>query len=344
MRREDNLLAVRRRKFVITTDSDHDFLVYPNLAQHMVLTDVNQLWVADITYLRLASEFVYFAVVLDAFSRRALGWSVGPSLHAALPLAALNRAIALRPPTLGLVHHSDRGTQYASNDYVRRLEECQITINMSRPARPWENARCERFMRTLKAEEIDCREYGTLAELERNLDDFIERFYNPGSAACCFGLLFTRGIRAEAGMLDRVCSSVRGDGGFEFSEGEDRAGPLPGSLIGMSLRQDISGGLLSSSARFGFSCVDHSATEDSRCQRKRGELRTVPSSRVSKLDTSQAAVTVTSVTSTLEREFSANSRKSQPDVRTGCQNDRTSPFRLQKLIREAEEMECIRRD
>ncbi|MGE5646436.1 MAG: IS3 family transposase [Acidobacteriota bacterium] len=178
VRRDDNLLAVRRRKFVVTTDSDHEFLVYPNLAQYMVLGAVNQLWVADITYLRLASEFVYFAVVLDAFSRRALGWAVGPSLQATLPLAALNRAIAARAPTPGLVHHSDRGTQYACNDYVRRLEECQITISMSRPARPWENARCERFMRTLKEEEIDCREFATLAELERNLEDFIERFYN----------------------------------------------------------------------------------------------------------------------------------------------------------------------
>jgi putative transposase len=178
IRREDNLLAVRRRKFIVTTESDHDFLVYPNLAQHMVLTEINQLWVADITYLRLASEFVYFAVVLDAFSRRALGWSVAPSLHATLPLAALNRAIHARSPTSGLVHHSDRGSQYASNEYVRRLEECHITISMSRPARPWENARCERFMRTLKEEEIDCREYRTLAELDRSLEDFIERYYN----------------------------------------------------------------------------------------------------------------------------------------------------------------------
>ena len=96
---------------------------------------------------------------------------MGPSLQTILPLTALNRAIAQRPPSPGLVHHSDRGTQYASNDYVRRLEECQITISMSRPARPWENARCERFMRTLKEEEIDCREYSTLQELERNLED-----------------------------------------------------------------------------------------------------------------------------------------------------------------------------
>jgi len=178
VRREDNLLAVRRRKFIVTTDSDHEFLVYPNLAQYMVLTSVNQLWVADITYIRLAAEFVYFATVLDAFSRRVLGWSLSRSLQAALPLAALNRAIAARQPAPGLVHHSDRGSQYASNDYVSRLEECKITPSMSRPARPWENAKCERFMRTLKEEEIECREYRTLEELERNLEDFIERFYN----------------------------------------------------------------------------------------------------------------------------------------------------------------------
>jgi transposase InsO family protein len=178
VRREDNLLAVRRRKFVVTTDSDHEFLVYPNLAQYMVLTAVNQLWVADITYIRLASEFVYLAVVLDAFSRRVVGWSLSRSLQTKLPLAALNLAITTRQPAPGLVHHSDRGSQYASDDYVGRLENSKITISMSRPARPWENAKCERFMRTLKEEEIDCRQYGAMEELERNIEDFIERYYN----------------------------------------------------------------------------------------------------------------------------------------------------------------------
>lgn len=178
IRRQDNLLAVRKRKFIATTDSDHEFLVYPNLAQYLVLTAVNQLWVADITYLRLAREFVYFAVVLDAFSRRVLGWAVAPTLQSRLPLEALERAIRTRPPAPGLVHHSDRGVQYASGDYVGRLEQFHITISMSRPAKPWENARCERFMRTLKEEEIDCRSYRTLAELERNVEDFIENFYN----------------------------------------------------------------------------------------------------------------------------------------------------------------------
>ena len=179
LRREDNLLAVRRRKFVVlTTDADHEFLVYPNLARHMVLSGVNQLWVADITYIRLASQFVYLAVVLDAFSRRALGWAVAPTLRATLPLAALERAMQTRPPAPGLVHHSDRGVQYACGDYIGRLEQHGILSSMSRPARPWENARCERFMRTLKEEEINCRQYRTLAELETNLEDFIENFYN----------------------------------------------------------------------------------------------------------------------------------------------------------------------
>src|ERR1017187_9341111 len=119
---EDNLLAVRRGEFVATTDSDHGFVVYPNLAQYLILTEVNQLWVADMTYLRLEGEFVYLAVVLDAFSRRAVGWALGRSLQTALPLAALDKAIQSRQPSPGMVHHSDRGSPYASNDYVKRLE------------------------------------------------------------------------------------------------------------------------------------------------------------------------------------------------------------------------------
>ncbi len=178
IRREDNLLAVRKRRFVRTTESDHSFLAYPNLAQQMKLTAVNQLWVADLTYLRLGAEFVYLAVVLDAFSRRVLGWALGRSLETRLPLAALDRSIAARPPAPGLVHHSDRGTQYASNEYVARLETSGITLSMSRPAKPWENARCERFIRTLKQEEIDVRHYGSLEQLEANIDDFIENYYN----------------------------------------------------------------------------------------------------------------------------------------------------------------------
>jgi transposase InsO family protein len=178
IRRDDNLLAIRKRRFVRTTDSDSSFLAYPNLAQQMELTAINQLWVADLTYLRLGAEFVYLAVVLDAFSRRVIGWALGRSLAATLPLTALDRAIAGRSPVPGLVHHSDRGTQYASNDYVTRLEAHRIIPSMSRPASPWENARCERFMRTLKEEEIEVRQYRSLEQLEANIEDFIENDYN----------------------------------------------------------------------------------------------------------------------------------------------------------------------
>jgi putative transposase len=176
--KEDNLLAVRRRKFVATTDSDHDFVVYPNLAEHVIVNDVNQLWVADITYIRLLAEFVYLAVVLDAFSRRAVGWALGRNLQTSLPLAALENAIQSRQPSPGLIHHSDRGTQYASNDYVKRLESIGAVLSMSRPARPWENGQCESFLKTLKREEINARPYRTMEELEQHLDEFIEQLYN----------------------------------------------------------------------------------------------------------------------------------------------------------------------
>ena len=176
--RTDNLLAVRKRKFVATTESQHCFTVYPNLARYVEVKAINQLWVADITYVRLGHEFVYVAVVLDVYSRRVVGWSLGRSLQTSLPLSALNQAIANRQPGPNLVHHSDRGTQYASDEYVQRLEQAGMFISMSRPARPWENAYCETFMRTLKDEEINCRTYSTMEELEQNIEDFIERFYN----------------------------------------------------------------------------------------------------------------------------------------------------------------------
>jgi putative transposase len=201
LRREDNLLAVRKRKFIVTTDADHQFLIYPNLARHLVLTSVNQLWVADITYLRLSGEFVFLAVVLDAFSRRVLGWAVGPTLRAELPLEALNLAIQRRRPGPGLVHHSDRGVQYACGDYIGRLEQFQIRSSMSYPARPWENARCERFMRTLKEEEIDCRQYNSLEELKTNVEDFIENFYN--SVRLHAALNYVSPVEFESRQLQR---------------------------------------------------------------------------------------------------------------------------------------------
>lgn len=176
--RSDNLLAVRRRKFVLTTDSTHPFRVHPNLAESLELTAINQLWVADITYLRLRREFVFLAVVLDAFSRKVIGWELGRTLETRLPLGALEAAIVGRHPQPGLVHHSDRGTQYASNEYVKRLEACGAHLSMSRPASPWENGKCESFIKTLKREEIDARRYTNFADLRRHLDEFIEQIYN----------------------------------------------------------------------------------------------------------------------------------------------------------------------
>src|SRR5439155_7834840 len=138
--REDNLLCVRKRKFVVTTDSHHSRKVYPNLAQEMVLTGINQLWVADITYIRLQNEFVYLAVVIDAYSRRVMGWALDRTVEDDLTLAALRRALELRRPATGLVHHSDRGSQYASGDYTELLKAHGCQISMSHKASPWENA------------------------------------------------------------------------------------------------------------------------------------------------------------------------------------------------------------
>jgi transposase InsO family protein len=174
----DNLLGLQRRAFVVTTDSKHEFEVYLNLASRVKLTSLNQLWVADITYIRLQKEFVYLAVVLDAFSRKVVGWALDRTLAASLPKAALEMAIAARQPGPGLVHHSDRGVQYASAEYVAVLQQHQIVPSMSRPANPYDNASCESFMKTLKHEEIYLNEYRDLEHLRLNVGDFIEQYYN----------------------------------------------------------------------------------------------------------------------------------------------------------------------
>jgi transposase InsO family protein len=176
--REDNLLAVQPRAFVVTTDSKHEFEVYLNLASRIKLTGINQLWVADITYIRLQTEFVYLAVILDGFSRKVVGWALERTLATRLPKAALERAIAQRQPPPGLVHHSDRGVQYASDEYVQVLQEHQMIPSMSRPANPYDNASCESFMKTLKREEIYANDYVDLNHLHANVEAFIEQYYN----------------------------------------------------------------------------------------------------------------------------------------------------------------------
>lgn len=176
--REDNLLCLRRRKFVVTTNSNHSRPVYPNRAREMVLTGINQLWVADITYIRLETEFVYLAVVLDAFSRRVIGWALDGTLEDELTLAALRMALEQRAPAAGLVHHSDRGVQYASQDYTGVLKSRGIEISMSRTGNPYDNAACESFMKTLKYEEVHRQEYRDRAEARASIEHFLERVYN----------------------------------------------------------------------------------------------------------------------------------------------------------------------
>jgi transposase InsO family protein len=181
--REDNLLAVRKKKFITTTDSRHQLPVFPNLAAWYTPEGANELWVADLTYIRLRGEFVYLAVVLDVYSRRVVGWQLGRSLGTSLPKQALERALAERKPAPGLIHHSDRGVQYASHEYVTLLEDHAISSSMSKPGYPkpgypYDNAYCESFLKTLKQEEIYCNSYETLEELESNIEEFIDNYYN----------------------------------------------------------------------------------------------------------------------------------------------------------------------
>ena len=164
--REDNLLGGQPKAFVVTTDSDHELEVDLNLASRMKLTGIDQLWVADITYIRLQAEFVYLAVILDSFSRKVVGWALDRTLASRLAIAALEQAIAKRQPPPGVVHHSDRGVQYASEEYVAILEKQRMIPSMSRPANPYDNASCESFMKTLKREEIYANQYDDLKHLQ----------------------------------------------------------------------------------------------------------------------------------------------------------------------------------
>jgi len=176
--REDNLLCVRKRKFVSTTDSHHGRKVYPNLAEEMILTGTDQLWRADITYIRLREEFVFLAVILDAYSRRVIGWALERTMEEELTLSALRMALSRRVVEPGLVHHSDRGSQYASVNYTDLLKQNGIEISMSRKGNPWDNAACESFMKTLKYEEVHRNEYRDLAEARAAIREFLEKVYN----------------------------------------------------------------------------------------------------------------------------------------------------------------------
>lgn len=177
MRRE-SLLCQLKRRFVATTDSAHGLRTYPNALADAALTAPDQAWVADITYIRLPTAFAYLACLLDAFSRRCVGWHLSRTIDTGLTLAALERALADRQPAPGLIHHSDRGVQYASAAYVARLEAAGARLSMSGVGNPYDNAKAESFFSTLKREEVHLQHYHSFEDAAANLGRFIEDVYN----------------------------------------------------------------------------------------------------------------------------------------------------------------------
>lgn len=176
--REESLLCQLERHFVATTRSDHDLTTYPNLLAGHGLTGPDQAWVADLTYIRLPTSFVYLACLLDAWSRRCIGWRLARQIDTTVTLAALERAVRDRGPATGFIHHSDRGVQYASAAYVTRLTEVGARISMSAAGNPYDNAKAESFFKTLKREEVYLNHYDSFADAEANLARFIDDVYN----------------------------------------------------------------------------------------------------------------------------------------------------------------------
>jgi transposase InsO family protein len=206
LRRADNLLCLRKPAFrPATTDSRHRFAIHPNLAAKVVPTTVNQLWVADITYVRLAEAFIYLAAVLDAFSRKVVGWALADHLRAALALDALEMALGQREVLPeGLIHHSDRGVQYACGDYIARLKRAKIVPSMSRAGCPWDNAMAESFMATLKREEVDGRAYRDLEDARGHIGTFLEQVYNRQRLHSALGYQPPDVFEAELPRLRRL--------------------------------------------------------------------------------------------------------------------------------------------
>jgi len=199
--RQDNLLCLRHKSFLVTTDSRHALPVYPNLAAKIKPSGINQLWVADITYIRLRVEFVYLAVILDAYSRRVVGWALSRRLEAELTVSALRMAIDQRKPVPGLVHHSDRGVQYACGAYIDLLKQYGMAISMSRRGNPYDNAQAESFMKTFKYEEVYRTDYRDLADAQACIGEFIERVYNEQRLHSALGYVPPAEFEQNAGEI-----------------------------------------------------------------------------------------------------------------------------------------------
>jgi putative transposase len=229
---DDNLLAIRRRKYILTTDSAHDYEVYFNLAGRMTVTGVNQLWVADITYIRLQREFVYLAVVIDRYSRKVVGWALDRTLAVRLVVAALQQAIERRRPVAGTVHHSDQGVQYACREYTELLRNHGLVPSMSRPANPYDNAVCESFMKTVKKEEIHCHPYRDFSELSGHLEDFLDTYYNRQRLHSALGYRTPEEFELAAAAAEKSARAAAGAMKFFAPPGEPRSSsdpPAPGT-------------------------------------------------------------------------------------------------------------------
>ena len=203
--RQDNLLCIKRKFRPVTTNSNHNFRIYPNLAKDMTVIDINQLWVADITYIHLVKEFIYLAVIMDVGSRRCIGWELDRNIDTQLTLNAFNNALNLRKNfnLNDLVHHSDQGVQYAANAYIDRLKENGIQISMSRKGNPYDNAFAESLIKTLKYEEVYLSEYDAFSDAYQNIGEFIEEVYNKKRLHSSIGYLPPNEFEAQIN-LNRV--------------------------------------------------------------------------------------------------------------------------------------------